>query len=193
MMKFECSAFAAAGGAVAEGDLEKCPGHLFLTGLAQRNAICRNCGWQLGWRHEPAANAGTWAALYKAERTGEELPADLEPLQGPVSWSLIWRHLRERKRAGEHVPDDIGRGAPRHAETQHNQSRSDVCPQGHRLHCFSTGQGNGGALPLLYTCDLCDRDARWNEHYYGCGSCDYDICEKCKEGRSPKKGRLRYY
>jgi len=190
-MKFECAYLTAAGGAVAEGNFEQSPPHGSLGNLIQRNAICRNCGWQLGWRYEPSTNARTWEVWEKATRTMDQTAmADVEPLQGPVSWSLIWRHLRERKKAGEHVPeDDTGRGIPRHAETEHNRSRNDVCPMGHKLRCFSTGQGNGGALPLMYTCDLCDRDARWNEHYYGCGTCDYDICERCRAGRAEWGGR----
>merc|ERR1711879_542995 len=105
-MKFETGYFTAAGGSVGEGDYEEVPkGHSWLNNMIQRNAMCRNCGWQLGWRFEPKANSETWKAIKRADRTGEEIPEDVEPLQGPLYWSLIWRHIRHREKAGEHVPE----------------------------------------------------------------------------------------
>jgi len=188
-MKSECGYFQAAGGAVAEGTFQEVPwGNGWLSGKLQRMAICRNCGWQLGWRYEPEANRPLLEAVKRAQgREAKEKAAEGQPpLQGPVTWALAWRHLRERRRPGEFVPEDPEKEGPRHKETNHNKGRDDVCPAGHRLACFPTGAyhlGNGGSLPLFYTCDLCDRDARGNQHWWGCGSCDYDVCEECKNRR----------
>jgi len=163
-MKFDVLEVSKAGGAVAEGKLAPSPaGNPWIGDLASRMAICRNCGFQLGWRFEQ----GT--------------PGSEKTPSGPVSWALIARHMRERKKPGERVPEESQQS--RHKETFHNKGRSTVCPDGHMLRCFSTGQGNGGALPLYYICDVCDKPAKGSQHLWGCGICDYDMCEPCRAKR----------
>jgi len=202
-MKFEVCEVLRAGGAVAEGHWASVPAaHGWLGSVNQRMAICRNCGFQLGWRYEPAGAPKECASpccIYTA-KPGREYccsrcrasgphhhdETDCEKKEAavpkaPVFWGLIWRHLRERRRPGEHVPEDSD--VRRHKETDRNYRRSDVCPDGHKLRCFCTGQGNGGALPFYYICDICDRPARGAEHLWGCGTCDYDMCERCKSRR----------
>jgi len=204
-MKFDLCLLSRAGGAVAEGHWAPTPSskHPWLAALQQRAALCRNCGFQLGWRYEPAKGAPkecsspccTYQAASGREycctacRSGgprrhdegcEKRPA--EAPKAPVSWGLIWRHLRERQRPGEKMPNEEA-ALSRHKETSHNAGRNDVCPEGHRLRCFCTGQGNGGALPFYYICDLCDRSARGAEHLWGCGRCDYDVCQRCRTKR----------
>jgi len=210
-MKFDISEFSNAGGAVAEGHWHNVPGVAsWLSGQAQRMAICRNCGWQLGWRYEPAgapkecASAGCTFLVttdksrtrhkdYCCSRCAERGPyeahsKDCEQVKapkpkGPVFWGLINRHLRERKRPGEAVPKELDKNGPRHRETSLNAGQQSVCPAGHKLQHFCTGQGNGGAPPLYYICDICDQPARGAQHMWGCGTCDYDLCEKCKGKR----------
>lgn len=201
-MKFEVCEVAKAGGAVAEGHWGATPsGHGWLAGVNQRNAICRNCGFQLGWRYEPQGlprECASPCCTYQAAATRDYCcsscrgqgphhhDADCEKKdapapQAPVFWGVIWRHLRERQRPGEHVPQEDDR--TRHKETGRNYRKNDVCPEGHKLRCFCTGQGNGGALPFYYICDLCNRPAQGAEHLWGCGSCDYDMCERCRARR----------
>lgn len=163
-MKFDVLEVSKAGGAVAEGPLAQQPdGNPWIGDSSTRMAICRNCGFQLGWRFEK----GT--------------PGSGKTPSGPVSWAFISRHLRERTKPGERIPDDSQHS--RHKETVRNKGRSTVCPEGHMLRCFSTGQGNGGALPMYYICDVCDKPARGAQHMWGCGICDYDMCEPCRAKR----------
>eukprot|EP00418_Pyrodinium_bahamense_P003488 CAMPEP_0179019724 /NCGR_PEP_ID=MMETSP0796-20121207/5017_1 /TAXON_ID=73915 /ORGANISM="Pyrodinium bahamense, Strain pbaha01" /LENGTH=435 /DNA_ID=CAMNT_0020715523 /DNA_START=112 /DNA_END=1416 /DNA_ORIENTATION=- len=157
-MKFDVIEFSKAGGAVGEGHWTKPPqGHSWIEDKIQRTAICRNCGFQLGWRYEQPGSAVSNASLELAGSECEQKRA--EPPRGPVSWALIGRHLRERRKPGERLPEDSVQQS-RHKETAHNKGRCTVCPDGHALRCFCTGQGNGGALPLYYICDVCDRPAR---------------------------------
>ncbi|CAK0821234.1 unnamed protein product, partial [Prorocentrum cordatum] len=88
-MRFDCGYFSAAGGAVAEGSHESIePGHDRLRGLIRRMAICRNCGWQLGWRHEPEENAAPWQAYDRQyQESGPRCEESLKQLRGPVTWS----------------------------------------------------------------------------------------------------------
>jgi len=210
--KFDVGEYSSAGGAVAEGHWQPTNGN-WLRGQVQRMAICRNCGFQLGWRFEPegapkecnspgctylanqslsgrnkdyccsgcargSADPSSWGTL---EHDGECQKLPVPKIEGPVFWSFIWRHVRERNKPGEHVPEESDRS--RHTETVYNRKKKDVCPQGHKLRCFCTGQGNGGALPLYYICDVCDVPARGAQHLWGCGSCDYDMCDKCMSKR----------
>jgi len=170
-MKFEVGEFSCAGGAVAEGDVKQsrdCP-NSWLKGRAWRNAQCRNCGVFIGFRYEPG---------------GGTKPA------GPLAWGLIWRYLRERRKPGEHVPKEWHEwDLPRHSETAHNRSKNNVCPQGHRLGCYCPVhyfQKGGGAYADAcgYVCDICDRPAATGQHLWGCGTCDYDMCERCKAKRA---------
>lgn len=202
-MKFDVCTFSKAGGAVAEGHWTHTPSGAWLAGKNQRMALCRNCGFQLGWRFEPQglprecsspcctyqAADGRDHCCIKCRLRGPhcEHAQDCEKKetpqpQAPLLWGLIWRHLRQRKRRGERVPDEEAE-LSRHKETQHNRKRNDVCPDGHILREFCTGQGNGGALPFYYICDVCDRTARGSEHLWGCGICDYDMCQRCHARR----------
>eukprot|EP00747_Dinoflagellata_sp_TGD_P075033 gnl/TRDRNA2_/TRDRNA2_158565_c2_seq1.p1 gnl/TRDRNA2_/TRDRNA2_158565_c2~~gnl/TRDRNA2_/TRDRNA2_158565_c2_seq1.p1 ORF type:complete len:425 (+),score=67.30 gnl/TRDRNA2_/TRDRNA2_158565_c2_seq1:77-1276(+) len=189
--KFDVADFSRAGGAVAEGEPMPPPrNHGWLNGWTQRMAICRNCGWQLGWRYEPEGQADTVGGTSSDPHGGGAYAGQARnwklqpPPSGPVFWALIWRHLRERKRTGEFVPRGDDKDGPRHSETASNRGRNNVCPAGHKLHQFCTGQGNGGAMPLFYICDICDKTARGSEHLLGCGTCDYDICDKCQSRRA---------
>jgi len=201
-MRFEVCELTKAGGAVAEGHwAQPPPGHAWLHGVYQRMALCRNCGFQLGWRFEPggapkecASPCCTLQARANREyccggcrsRGPHHHDADCDKKEavaprGPVTWGLITRHMRVRRKAGEDVPQDSD--LRRHRETNRNFRRNDVCPAGHKLSCFCTGQGNGGTLPFYYTCDVCDRNARGSQHLWGCGTCDYDMCERCRAQR----------
>jgi len=203
-MKFEVCEAAKAGGAVAEGHWAATPPrHSWLDASSQRMALCRNCGFQLGWRYEPAGAPKECASpccTFQAAPGRDHCCSDcrakgpyhhvascekkVAPVpQGPVRWGFIWRHLRERRRAGEVVPEEDAE-VRRHRETDKNFRRNDTCPEGHVLRCFCTGQGNGGALPFYYMCDICDRTARGSEHFWGCGTCDYDMCDRCRSKRS---------
>jgi len=176
-MKFDVAEFSSAGGACAEGKWQKPPpGHNWLNNQVQRMAICRNCGWQLGWRYEPAEYYD------KFEGTQKEKRDLVPPAEGQVTWSFIWRHLRERKKPNEWIPSEKDEG-PRHSETALNKNKDNVSPWGNKLRVFCTGQGNGGALPLFYICDICDKPARGSEHMWGDGTNDYDICQRCKDQR----------
>mmetsp|Transcript_91240 Transcript_91240/g.294966 ORF Transcript_91240/g.294966 Transcript_91240/m.294966 type:complete len:879 (-) Transcript_91240:158-2794(-) len=202
-MNFDVVEIARAGGAVAEGHWAPVPdGHPWLRDVYQRMAICRNCGFQLGWRYEtggaPKECASPCCTLQA--RPGREYCCPKCRYQGPhhhdsdcekkdalipkapVVWGFIWRHLRERRKPNEQIPEDDA-SRSRHKETNLNFKTNTVCPKGHKLRRFCTGQGNGGALPFYYICDLCDRTARGSEHLWGCGSCDYDMCERCRARR----------
>jgi len=198
-MKFDVAQISSAGGAVAEGHWQPPPpGNTWLQNVSQRAAICRNCGFQLGWRFEPnnlpkecaspccimtAANGREYCCAscrqhgpyhHSDNCDKKEAPKP----QNPVSWVLVRRHLRLRKSANEAIPKDDS-SKSRHKETSQNAGAKQVCPAGHPLHRFCTGQGNGGALPYYYICDICDRPARGAEHLWGCGTCDYDMCDRC--------------
>jgi len=198
-MKFDVSVFRKAGGALAEGHEVDVPsGHEWASGLMERRANCRNCGSQLGWRFErkdckkqtyEAKEGGKWELVdrdrQEYSKVGRRNKFYEVPAEGPLLWGFIWRHMRVRRVGGEVVPSENWQSNPRrHLETAHNDARCDVCPQGHLLRKFPTGQGNGACRPWCYTCDLCDRDAKANWHMWGCGTCDYDVCDQCYDRRS---------
>jgi hypothetical protein len=196
-MKFDICMFSKAGGCMAEGRAHPIPpGHSFLAGWQERMANCRNCGSQLGWRYEPidgktenlpTKEGGMWQLVDKDTgyyvKVGQQERENLVPAEGPLMWGLIGRHLRLRKRPGEMVPSEFDGDSSRHSETNFNRGKNDVCPTGHKLRRFPCGQGNGACRPHHYICDLCDRPAKAKWHMWGCGSCDYDMCEDCYSNR----------
>jgi len=196
-MKFDITIFAKAGGALAEGkSTHPPPGHPWATDWLERMANCRSCGSQLGWRFESRTAkrentslkaGGNWELVdkdygYYVKVNQKEDGCEV-PTEGPLMWGLIGRHLRLRKRTGEFVPSEFDQDASRHKETAHNQGKNYVCPQGHRLRRFPCGQGNGACRPMNYICDICDRGAKSSWHMWGCGTCDYDICDECYSRR----------
>ena len=47
------------------------------------------------------------------------------------------------------------------------------CPKKHGLRKFKCDI-NGG-----YCCDLCEKEIDAYSQFYGCRSCDFDLCQKC--------------
>ncbi|CAL1145905.1 unnamed protein product [Cladocopium goreaui] len=72
-------------------------------------------------------------------------------------WGLIWRHLRQH-------------GASGNTTTGRAQLR---CPKDHVLRRYATPHAH-------YVCDVCNRQVKTGEHLWGCGACDYDMCDGCK-------------
>mmetsp|Transcript_5910 Transcript_5910/g.16810 ORF Transcript_5910/g.16810 Transcript_5910/m.16810 type:complete len:831 (-) Transcript_5910:294-2786(-) len=197
-MKFDVALFRKAGGCLAEGhsNAKDVAGHSWLDNWVERMAICRNCGSQLGWRFEPSQcerqnvptkTGGAWELVdsdygFYVKKGQKEVACEV-PTGGPLMWGLIGRHLRLRQRPGEYVPSEFEADVSRHKETEHNRGHSTVCPNGHPLRRFPCGQGNGACRPIHYVCDLCDRQAKASWHMWGCGTCDYDVCDECQQRR----------
>ncbi|CAK9086447.1 unnamed protein product [Durusdinium trenchii] len=74
-------------------------------------------------------------------------------------WGLIWRHLREHCAAG-----------PQPQTSKRPELR---CPKEHPLRRYATPHAH-------YICDVCNRQVKVGEHLWGCGACDYDMCDGCK-------------
>lgn len=73
-------------------------------------------------------------------------------------WGLIWRHLRQ---CGD---------SPKTTGQRPAQLR---CPKDHVLRRYATPHAH-------YVCDVCNRQVKSGEHLWGCGACDYDMCDGCK-------------
>jgi len=73
-------------------------------------------------------------------------------------WGLIWRHLRQ---CGD---------SPKTTGQRPAQLR---CPEDHVLRRYATPHAH-------YVCDVCNRQVKSGEHLWGCGACDYDMCDGCK-------------
>lgn len=212
VMSADIGEFSCAGGAVAEGHASSSLDNInaWLRELVYRRALCRRCGALLGWRYERPGTITACASpgcQFQVSSRGWVLRPEHRDFccvacaeggrachgercerrecprpTGPISWGLAWRHLRRRDAAEVEPARPWAPGdPPRHAETELNEGRSDACPQGHRLGLFC-------AAPICgaLACDVCDSVARAGDHLWGCGTCDYDVCEACKAERSKR-------
>eukprot|EP00434_Breviolum_minutum_P030706 symbB.v1.2.027155.t1/scaffold2767.1/size71155/4 len=73
-------------------------------------------------------------------------------------WGLIWRHLRQH---GTSIAN------------QRVTSQQLWCPKEHPLQRYAAPHEH-------YVCDVCNRKVKPGEHLWGCGACDYDMCDGCK-------------
>ncbi|CAE7170546.1 NMRAL1 [Symbiodinium pilosum] len=74
-------------------------------------------------------------------------------------WGLIWRHLREHRAPGQGPSSQM---PPKLR-----------CPKDHPLRRYATPHGQ-------YVCDGCNRQVKAGDHLWGCGACDFDLCDGCR-------------